>query len=159
MEQSVPDYRLLYSVALYSKTRYIPRVIFAGAALVKQDLPSKWATLLHHRDLSSAVKAKLIFNIKTTASACTPPRTKIEYLMGELEHAVCKTLRRCLWASASMAQERGSRKIAVEDVLKFPVVARYAKVWSNKNVHFEILLMSYLELRASDLQNSCLYPP
>jgi deoxyadenosine/deoxycytidine kinase len=33
------------------------------------------------------------------------------------------------------------------------------KVWSNKNVHFEIMLMSYLELRASDLQNSCLYPP
>jgi hypothetical protein len=33
------------------------------------------------------------------------------------------------------------------------------KVWSNKNVHFEILLMSYLELQVSDLQNSCVYPP
>ena len=59
-----------------------------------------------------------MFNIKMTALACTPPRTKIEYLMGELELAVCKTLRRCLWASASMAQERGSREIATEDVLK-----------------------------------------
>ena len=59
-----------------------------------------------------------MFNIKMTAMACTPPRTKIEYMMCKLELAVCKTIHRCLWAAASMAQERGSHEIVVEDVFK-----------------------------------------
>jgi hypothetical protein len=68
--------------------------------------------------MTSAVKASLMFNIKTTAMACTQPRTEDEYMMCELELAVCKTIRRCLWAAASLAQERGSHEQVVEEIFK-----------------------------------------
>ena len=74
--------------------------------------------------MAPTVKAALLFSIKTTAMACTQPRIKVEYLMAELEVAVCKTVRRCLWAAASMARERGSQEIVVEDAFK--AVAKYA---------------------------------
>ena len=51
-----------------------------------------------------ALKGALLFSIKTTALTCTQPRVKVEYLTAELEVAVSRTVRRCLWAAAKMAR-------------------------------------------------------
>ena len=70
------------------------------------------------------LKAALLFNIITTAMSCTQPKVKVEHLMSELEVAVSRTIRRCLWAASMMATDRGAQLILVEDVTK--AVAKYA---------------------------------
>jgi hypothetical protein len=98
--------------------------IIAGAALTKCELPKEWGSLLRHDSMPPTLKGALLFNIKTTAMSCTQPRVKVEYLMAELEVAVSRTIRRCLWAAAKMAKDRGAQQILVEDVSK--AVAKYA---------------------------------
>jgi hypothetical protein len=96
-------------------------------------------------------------------------------MMCELELAVCKTIRRCLWAAASMAQERGSHEIVVEDVfkavnrfaglshlrcskedhdqsalcfqLRFPVVARYSKQILPKGMDVHLMSHKFMAIR------------
>jgi hypothetical protein len=49
-----------------------------------------------------ATKEALLIAVKTIAMTCTMPRVKIEYLTAELVVAVTRTIRRCLWGSATV---------------------------------------------------------
>ena len=70
------------------------------------------------------IKGALQLSIKVIAMSCTQPRVKVDYLMSELELAVSRTIRRCLWAAAKMAKDRGSQVIMVGDVSK--AISTYA---------------------------------
>ena len=71
-----------------------------------------------------ALKGALLISIKTIAMSCTQPKVKVEYLTAELEVAVSKTIRRCLWAAAKMANDRGSQEILAVDASE--AVPKYA---------------------------------
>jgi hypothetical protein len=89
-----------------------------------RELPKEWESLLRHDSMPPALKGALLFSIKTTVMSCTQPRVKVEYLTAELKVAVSRTVRRCLWAAAKMAKDRGSQEILLEDASK--AVAKYA---------------------------------
>ena len=71
-----------------------------------------------------ATKEALLIAVKTIAMTCTMPRVKIEYLTAELVVAVTRTIRRCLWGSATVAKARGVQEIQLADVKE--AVAKYA---------------------------------
>ena len=78
----------------------------SGSALTQSQLPEDWEGLTSHRSMEHRTKEALLIAVKTIAMTCTMPRVKIEYLTAELVVAVTRTIRRCLWDSATVAKAR-----------------------------------------------------